>query len=275
MKKWLTHACALLAAAALMPTASALAAETQQNTVIIYFQDGSRVSLPAEIAGDDQVLSDYCQTYFPGRAYTKSEDAADFSYDTTIAAEWTVSMYGAGSRAMSARLKQLGLVISQVETTQGETLTVPTRFLTIHGNGDMAHHVAIVNAPRTGEASLREKASGSSDLVAACKTGRIVAVLEFSDGTYTKILYEGEEGYIRTDCLIFDAGDQVPLGTGTVEGGASGIAVRATASASSAKVADLAAGTSVTVHRQEDNWYAIEFDGWFGYIPAESLRMNQ
>lgn len=120
MKRWLKYICALLAVPMLMPASFAMAEEMTESNIIIYFQDGSRVSLPASIANDEQALSDYCNTYFPGRRYTKGEDAAGFNYDTTIAEEWTVSQYGAGSRAMSARLLQLGLVTSVVETIQGQ-----------------------------------------------------------------------------------------------------------------------------------------------------------
>ncbi len=276
MKKWLKYVCTLLTAAVL----TSVSVGAAEENVIIYFQDGSRVSLPASIANDGQALSDYCDTYFPGRPYTKGENTADFNYDSTIAEEWAVSRYGAGSRAMSARLLQLGLVTSVVEATQGEELIVPTRYLTLHGNEDFAHHVAIVSAPRTGEASLREKANGSSDRVATCKAGRIVVVLEYSNASYTKILYEGQEGYIRTDCLIFHAGDKAPMGNGTVQikgvtDGKSAVTVRATASKSTAKVAELATGTRVIVHEQEDDWYAIEFDGWFGYIQEQYLTMNE
>ena len=59
---------ALLLAAVMIPAALAMGEEAVQEQVIIYFQDGSRVRIPAGIANDDQALKDYCSTYFPGRA---------------------------------------------------------------------------------------------------------------------------------------------------------------------------------------------------------------
>lgn len=279
MKNWLKLALVLLGLMTMM-TAMALAEESAEENVIIYFQDGSKVLIPASIANDEQALNEYCNTYFPGRAYTKDENSAAFSYDTTISEAWAISKYGEGSRAMSARLVSLGLYTSVVATTQGEELTVPTRELTIHGFNDVEHHVAIVSAPRTGEASLREKAASNGKLVTNCKTGRVVAVLEYTNASFTKILYDGEEGYIRTDCLIFNDGDKAPMGTGTIHvkdetGGKSTVAVRATESKSTAKVISLATGTVVTVHEKKGDWYGIEFDGWYGFVQDQYLNMNE
>lgn len=270
---------ALLLAAVMIPAALAMGEEAVQEQVIIYFQDGSRVRIPAGIANDEQALKDYCSTYFPGRAYTKTKTDG-FSFDTTIAEELAVSRYGEGTRALSVRLVKLGLHTTVVANLQSEELTVPTRFLTIRGNSDMAHHVAIISAPRTGEASLRDQADGSSKVIATCKAGRIVAVLAYTNASLTKILYDGQEGYIRTDCLIFDDGQTPPMGTAVVHiknvtDGKSTVPVRAGASKSTAKVADLSTGTEVLAHGLEEGWYAIEFDGWYGYIPAENLRMRE
>lgn len=278
MNKWLKLICVLLTV--LTAAAFAVAEEAAEEDVIIYFQDGSRVSIPAEIANDEQSLADYCNKYFPGRAYTKDADAAVFNYDTTIAADWVASQYGEGSRAMSARLVKLGLHTSVVASTDGAELAVPTRYLTMYGNDDMEHHVAIVSAPRTGKASMREKAASSSEVLASCLAGRIVAVVEYSNASFTKILYEEEEGYIRTDCLIFNDGSKAPMGEGTVHikdavDGKSTVTIRATASKSSAKVAAIPTGTVVTVHDTEGDWYAIEWDGWFGYIQDQYLKLNE
>lgn len=278
MKNWLRIAVLVICLLMTASMAEEPAADAAQK-VVIYFQDGSKVLLPAEIAGDPQKLSEYCSIYFPGRVYTKDENAAAFSYDATISETWAVSQYGEGSRAMSVRLVQLGLYTSVVANTQGEELAVPTRELTIRGFEDLEHHVAIVSAPRTGEASVREKASGSSDLVVSAKAGRIVAVLEYTGASFTKILYDGEEGYIRTDCLIFHDDSKAPTGMGTVHikdavDGKSTVTIRATAAKSTAKVASIPTGTVVNVHGVEGDWYAIEWDGWFGYIQDQNLKLN-
>lgn len=278
MKNWLRIVmlviCLLMAAA----LAEAPAADEAQK-VVIYFKDGSKVLLPAEIANDAQKLSDYCNTYFPGRQYTKDAEAATFNYDATISEKWAVEHYGEGSRAMSVRLVKLGLHTSVVATTQGEELTVPTAELTIRGFEDMEHHIAIISAPRTGKATMRAKAASSGEVLASCLAGRIVAVTEYSGASFTKIVYEEEEGYIRTDCLIFRDDSKASMGEGTVHikdvtDGKSDVTIRATASKSTAKVAVIPTGTVVTVHGAEGDWYAIEWDGWFGYVQKQYLKLN-
>ena len=106
----------------------------------------------------------------------------------------------------------------------------------------------------------------------------MVAVLEFVNGTYSRILYEGEEGYIRTDCLIFQDTAKAPEGFGIVHvkdavDGKAKVTVRNTASKSTAKVADVPTGTEVSVYGMEGDWYIVEGDGWMGYIPKQNLKM--
>lgn len=274
MKRWLMIALMLMMAGL---CACAQAEDIPEGYAIVYFQDGSRVMLPAELAGDPQQLSEYCAAYFPGRAYSFDASAGD--YDALLSAEWTTAQYGEGSMAVGVRLEKLGLYTADV-TLQGETVTVPTRYLTFGANEDGDRRIGVVYAPRTGEASLRSKASGSGALLETCKTGRIVAVLEYDGGTFTKILYDGEEGYIRTDCLIFHSGEQAPMGTGTIhiKGATDGnktVTVRAEDSTSKAKVITLATGTVVNVCEKQDDWYVVESDGWYGYVQEQYLTMNE
>ena len=98
-------------------------------------------------------------------------------------------------------------------------------------------------------------------------------VLEYDGGTYTKIRYEGVEGYIRTDCLLFRKGSEEPLGTATLDG-KDPLTIRADMSGSAAKVDVWPIGTLVTVHAKSGDWYWIECDGWCGYIQKQYLIMN-
>lgn len=269
MKFWLKKLLTLLLIL-LLP--AAVLAEAADEYVVIYFLDGAMVRIPASIANDDQALSDYCATYFPGRTYHRDASLL-VPPDAVLAAEWTSQLYGEGSRAMGVWLVTPGLHESIVRTETGE-MTVPTKHLTFDGNDDANHNVGVVHAPRTGEASLREKASGSAAKMAACKTGRIVVVLEYDGGTYTKIRYEGMDGYIRTDCLLFRKASETPVGTATLDGNDT-LTIRADTSASAAKVDAWPAGAQVTVHDQSGDWCWVERDGWCGYIQKQYLVMNE
>lgn len=269
MKTWLKLA--LLCLLLMLPFA-ALAEEQ----AIVYFHDGSMVMIPAEIANDPGKLSEYCNTYFPGRGYSFDMAAGDF--DAILSDVWTKAQYGDSSMAAGVRLVQLG-VYESIVTLQGEELTVPTQYLQFGENKDAAHRIGVVYAPRSGEASLREAEGGSAKLIQQAKTGRVVAVLEYNGGTFTKILYDGVEGYIRTDCLIFHSGEKAPMGEGTIHvkgatDGAKNVTVRATASTSQAKVTTLKTGTVVKVYEHSGDWYTIEYGGWFGYVQDQYLTME-
>ena len=264
----------LLSAAAIAETA-----ETAENAVV-YFQDGSRVLIPASIANDPQALADYCAMYFPGRVYTCDANADALQFDATISEEWTVSQYGEGSRALLARLVKLGLTETTVVTSQGDEVVVPTHYLKFADGVDAEHLLGIVYAPRSGEASLRESEGGSAPLIDKAKTGRIVAILEYNGGNFTKILYDGVEGYIRTDCLIFRDGKDTAMGTGMlhVKGktdGESNVTIRAEDSTAKAKVAVWQTGTTVIVHEVFGSWYTVEHDGWFGYVQEQYLNLDE
>lgn len=279
MKKLLITALLLLAL--LIPAAAA--AETSEevaDNIVVYFQDGSRVLLPASIANDPQALADYCATYFPGRMYTSDGNSDALDFDATISAEWTAAQYGEGSRALLARLVTLGLTETKVVTSQGDEVVVPTHYLKFADGVDAEHLLGIVYAPRSGEASLRESEGGSAPLIDKAKTGRIVAILEYNGGNFTKILYDGVEGYIRTDCLIFSDGRGAALGTGTlhIKGNTDGedtVTIRAEDSTSKAKVGAWKTGSTVIVHGKDDGWYTVEQDGWFGYVQEQYLTLNE
>ena len=272
MKRWLQIAALMICL--LFSTAFA---EGAAEDVIVYFQDGAMVLLPSDIANDDQKLADYCRQYFPGRMYAK--DPSAFIYTAVLSEKWVAEQYGEGS-AMSVTLKKLGVFTSSVTTAKGEELTVPTAELTIRGFEDKAHHVAVISAPRTGSASLREKASGSGKVVANCAAGRIVPVLEYTNASYAKIIYDGVEGYIRMDCLVFQNTAKAPVGIGTVHvkdavDGKGAVIVRNTASKSTAQVAEVPTGMALGIYGEEGNWYLVEGDGWLGYISKQNLKQSE
>lgn len=191
---------------------------------------------------------------------------------------YAVQRFGEDSRAMAVRLVKLGIVESIVANTQSEEMTVPTRHLIIRDFADPAHQIATVHAPRSGKATLRKTPNGNGEVIAQAKAGRVVALLEYTGATYSKVLYDGKEGYIRTDCLTFHAAAE-PLGQGTIHikgvtDGKKDVTIRATASGSTAKVASFDTGTLVTVHAKTGDWYAVEYDGWYGFVPQQYLEMK-
>jgi len=245
---------------------------------LVYFEDGGYVKLHDLIVYDAEALAAYCNQYFPGRAYSFNVFAPAFEGDAEIMKEWMVAQYGEGNGALPVKLVTLGLQYSVV-ATRDEELTVPTEYLDFDGDTSVKHRVGAVLAPRTGEASLRDQATGSAKVIKMCKAGRLVAVLE-TGSTYSKIRYDGVEGYIRTDCLAYPEKTANPLGEGIihVKGATDGktrVAARCTASTSSVMVSEWATGTSVKVYTKQGSWYAVEKDGWFGYVQQQYLTIQE
>ena len=181
---------------------------------------------------------------------------------------------------MLARLVSLGLTESTVITAQGDKVTVPSYCLKFADGVDAEHLLGIVFAPRTGEATIRETEGGSAKVIEKGKSGRVVAILEYDGGNFTKILYDGIEGYIRTDCLLFHDGQQAPLGSGILhingnKDGSKTVTVRADRSTSKAKIDAWSTGTSVIVHEEKNGWYTVEKDGWVGYVQSQYLTLIQ
>lgn len=249
-------------------------------TTEIYFADGSRVLLPDSIARDEQVLSEYCSKYFPGRLYTADENSALLDFDAVLSAEGAAALYGDAAYALNVSLVRLGLYRTTVITAKGpEEVEVPTAQLIFGDNADADKRIAVVYAPKGGEASLRETASQKGTLITMAKAGRIVGVQEVG-ATFTKILYDGVEGYIRTDCLNFHAGDKAPLGSGIlhIKGNVDStgdISLRNATSNAKAKVISLMTGTVVNVYETSGDWYGVEYDGWYGFVQKQYLNMNE
>ena len=79
--------------------------------------------------------------------------------------------------------------------------------------------------------------------------------------------------------MIFFTGEEAPIGMGTIHikgatDGAKTVTLRSTASTSQAKVTALKTGTVVNVYEKTGDWYAVESDGWYGYVQAQYLTME-
>lgn len=175
-------------------------------------------------------------------------------------------------------LEQLGSTTSKV-TYNGTTTEVATSDLVFSSDVPEDKQIAVVYAPRTGKASLREKASTESDTIKKCKAGTIVSVLSYGK-KFCKINYNGSVGYILTSCLQFVSPDEQPTGTAVLsyKGKATGsttINVRNDADGDSAKITEWRTGTSVQVYGEEDGWYEIEANGMRGFVMDEFLTMDE
>ena len=247
-------------------------------TVTVYLEDGSTLLLTEALVNDEAALATYFAERYPGREYGLTPPPTPTPVPTPTPAPIVPDASLAGEVPVGVKIIQLGLTESIVMDEMYAEFTVFTDQLTFADGVDTAHRVAVIHAPRSGSAALRDKAASNGKKLESCATGRIVPVLEYGE-EFTRIRYEGREGWVMTDAVTFFPGGESPIGMGTlhVKGktdGATTVVIRTTASTSSAKVAGWKTGTVVTVLKQQGVWYAVEFDGWYGYVHQQYLTME-
>ncbi len=155
-------------------------------------------------------------------------------------------------------IEALGSAWCRVQTAEGR-IEVPTGEL-IWGTGAQEDkRLAVIDAPRTGQARLRAKAASNAKVLMQCSAGQLVAVTE-PGKKFTRVVCEGVEGYVLTSALNF-------LPVTQAEKGVLAASTTMYAQASTKQpVSSLPAGTEVAVLTQDGVWCCIEVDGLRGYV---------
>lgn len=140
---------------------------------------------------------------------------------------------------------------------------------------------AIVYAPRTGKASLRQRAAGNGKVIDKLVDGTIVYVVK-EGKNYTQVLYNGMTGYIITSALEMVDPEQKPIGLGMITHNGkvvrnSNINVRSDGTGKGRKIDEWPTGTEVIVWSLAENgeWYEIEYDGLRVWIQAKFLTITE
>lgn len=116
----------------------------------------------------------------------------------------------------------------------------------------------------------------SSDSVTADKLGRVTAgtkvkIIEQLVNGWSKIEYEGKEGYIKSEYLyvLESVADVEVIGTVTA---ATKVNVRSQATTDSSKIGVAVEGESFDLVAYEGDWCKIVYEGQIGYIKTEFLQ---
>ena len=151
------------------------------------------------------------------------------------------------------------------------------------GGDDVA--VNPVTEPQDPEATAPQYATAletvnvrNSDSIQADKLGQVVVgeriqVQEVRVNGWTRVLYEGKDGYIKSEYLKLDesvSGLEV-IGTATAT---DNVNIRAEASASSQRIGGLANGSSLELLAEENGWCKVNFNGIVGYIKSDFVRID-
>lgn len=179
-------------------------------------------------------------------------------------------------------------------TLDGETvevLAVGTRVSIIKRNGareevytdtlrfaedvEAGKQLAIITAPKSGQASMFKKASGKSAIIMKCQTGRIVPVLAVTK-SFALVQYKDAVGYVKRSSLTFlDAeSGEATFAYIAYKGKTSSnntVKVRQKASSNGRILDEFPCGQRVTVITPGDKWTEIEVENLRCYILTEFL----
>lgn len=126
-------------------------------------------------------------------------------------------------------------------------------------------------ATATTTVNVRSSDSEQADKLGKVPGGETVQVQEVRVNGWTKIVYDGKDGYIKSEFLQMQesaAGAEV-IGTVTAS---TNINVRASASETADRLGVLAGGESVELLENLDGWCKIKFNNQIGYVKADYVQ---
>lgn len=126
-------------------------------------------------------------------------------------------------------------------------------------------------ATATTTVNVRSSDSEQADKLGKVTGGTTVQVQEVRLNGWTKIVYEGKDGYIKSEYLQMQesAAGAETIGTVTAT---TNINVRASASQTADRLGVLAGGESVDLIENMDGWCKIKYNGQIGYVKSEYVQ---
>lgn len=126
-------------------------------------------------------------------------------------------------------------------------------------------------ATATTTVNVRSSDSEQADRLGKVAGGTTVQVQEVRLNGWTKIVYEGKDGYIKSEYLQMQesAAGAETIGTVTAS---TNINVRASASQTADRLGVLAGGETVDLIENMDGWCKIKYNGQIGYVKSEYVQ---
>ena len=129
-------------------------------------------------------------------------------------------------------------------------------------------------ATATTTVNVRSSDSEQADRLGRVTAGTRLKVQEVRVNGWTKVVYEGADGYIKSEYLEFSesAAGQEVIGTVTAS---TNINIRASASQSSDRLGTLVSGESLDLLAVEGDWCKVVFNGQVAYVKGEFVNVQQ
>lgn len=123
-------------------------------------------------------------------------------------------------------------------------------------------------ATATTTVNVRSSDSEQADRLGKVTGGTKVEVQEVRVNGWTKIVYDGKDGYIKSEYLQMaeSAAGQDVIGTVTAT---TNINVRSAASETAERLGVLAGGESLELLANEDGWCKVKYNGQVGYVKSD------
>lgn len=129
----------------------------------------------------------------------------------------------------------------------------------------------VLYATATTTVNVRSSDSENADKLGKVSGGTKLQVLEQKVNGWTKVSYEGKDGYIKSEYLQMaeSADGAETIGTVTAT---TNINVRVSASETAERLGVLAGGETVDLIAREDGWCKIKYNGQIGYVKADYVQ---
>ena len=181
-------------------------------------------------------------------------------------------------KSVGAELEALGVAMAEQnigedgQSEEGDSQEEPDREGAEEASGN-----SVINVPRyavaTTTVNVRSSDSEKADKLGKVATGIRVQVQEVQINGWTKIVYEGQDGYIKSEFLQMEesADDLNVIGRVTAN---ANINVRVGASSSSERLGLLSGGETLELLAVEDGWCKVIYNGQIGYVSAEYVTQE-
>ena len=123
-------------------------------------------------------------------------------------------------------------------------------------------------ATATTTVNVRSSDSEQADKLGKVPGGTKVQVQEVRVNGWTKIVFEGSDGYIKSEFLQMEESAEGQTAIGTVTA-TTNINVRAAASEDAERLGLLSGGDSLELLANENDWCKVNYNGKIGYVKAE------
>lgn len=159
--------------------------------------------------------------------------------------------------------------VAEAGTEEGSTDGQDTQ--TENGEQQEAEDQGPQYVTTTTTVNVRSSDSEQADKLGKVSGGTKLQVLEQRPNGWTKVDYEGKEGYIKTEFLQLaeSAAGTETIGTVTAT---TNINVRASASETADRLGVLSGGDSADLVGTEGDWSKIKYNGQIGYVKSEYVQ---